>query len=129
MDLPVVHSTFRAWTMISNYLRNQENKPATNDDGKFLFDRNLIEGLIGKTQGIDFINYLTSNYNWAQLELGADQDEFDYLLESSLENNLPFNVIGASGIGKTARVMNYARDRNYAVELIPLSTKTRNDIM
>jgi len=143
-ELPIVHATFRAWTVISDYLKKREIK--TNyyeavyetseyeskdpDAMHMTITPMIITGLVGEELGNKFVAFMKTKKEWSIYKLPKGVDVLDVLIEECLDNGLPLSIVGGSGIGKTARVMRFARKkRNWKTELIPLSTKSRLDIM
>lgn len=123
-DLVPAYPTFRAWENISDYLK-------TLDDKKFSVD--IINGLLGETNGAKFMNYLKLNgYSSKYLGQSGTEEHLDQVTDfvsDSLDAGLPTMVMGVSGLGKTTRIREYCQKNGYDFELISLSTKDRLDIM
>ena len=126
---------YRTWDMLSNYVYVEHKK--TKEGEEVALVRETVEGLIGKIHADKLMYFLKNkNYKWSSLQVNTDpdnveeyKDEIDMFIENSLDSEIPALIVGPSSLGKTARVNEYARNRNAELIVITLSALERIDLL
>ena len=150
-DMIPAYPTYRAWTMVSDYLKNYEQRRKNNSGT--IFNKSIIEGTLGVEVdndgnkygvSVDFCNWLEDigfitpadeipvNSDGVRVSHPYTADDGDVMaqvMEDALEAGLPVMLMGVSGLGKTQRVIDYKNRHNYNLFEVNLASKERFDIL
>lgn len=115
---------FRTWEFISSYLIKVEAGDAPYNPG-------TIISLLGNKNAEPFMKYLEANFEsltQAEPEF-VNMNEFDKGIDAALSSKTPLMMLGASSIGKTVKLTEWAEKHNYYLQVVNLAQKDRADIM